>query len=211
MQRKHSKPVIGLMGAPASGKTFVAHLFEDAGCGVVDADALAREATSSPELIDAARTRWGSGVVTEAGVLDRTAVAARVFADDGELRWLESQTHPRVAEQRALLHEKWLRNADIKAVVEDCPLLLETGLDKQCDVLIYVDAPLDVRRERVARTRGWDAAELQRREDRQTSLDTKRAAADYVISTAGDPDTVARSVADVLSQVLSGNQTTSPD
>jgi dephospho-CoA kinase len=62
-----------------------------------------------------------------------------------------------------------------RAFIIDAPLLLEVGLDRECDAVVFVDAPHEVRVKRVAATRGWDAAELDRRERAQLPLAEKRA------------------------------------
>ena len=62
----------------------------------------------------------------------------------------------------------------VVAFVWDTPLLLEAGLKDQCDAVVFVDAHPQTRLERVARSRGWDSAELTRRENLQWPLDRKR-------------------------------------
>jgi hypothetical protein len=69
----------------------------------------------------------------------------------------------------------------VEAYVWDTPLLLETGLNRQCDVVVFIDAPREQREARVAWQRGWDAAELARREKLQMPLDKKRELSDDVI------------------------------
>jgi dephospho-CoA kinase len=65
--------------------------------------------------------------------------------------------------------------------VLDAPLVIEAGLNRLCDVMVFVDAPRKARLARVAKERGWDEAELKRREKRQKPLDYKRKSADFLI------------------------------
>ena len=96
-------------------------------------------------------------------------------------------------------------DASVKAYVWDTPLLLEVGLGAQCDAIVYVDAPEAERIERVRRTRGWDEAELRRREKLQMPLDKKlNMANDMVRNTAGADDEVRNQVRKVLSRILAG-------
>jgi dephospho-CoA kinase len=94
------------------------------------------------------------------------------------------------------------QNAAVVAFVWDTPLLLEAGLKGQCDAVVFVDAPPELRLERVARSRGWDLPELLRRENLQWPLDRKREIADYVIRNTADVGEARSQVRDVLSRIL---------
>src|SRR5690606_30029138 len=72
------------------------------------------------------------------------------------------------------------------ALVIDAPLLFEAHVDRECDLVVFVDAPLEARIQRVQTGRGWDAAELHRREAAQMDLREKRRRADEVIVNDGD-------------------------
>jgi len=189
------------MGAPGSGKSFVASLFAELGCGVIDADRLAHEAIQTPAVRDQLRQWWGDGVLDASGRVDRSAVGKIVFGDEPELRRLEALVHPLVHAGRAQERAQFFADSAVPAVVEDCPLLLESGLDKSCDALVYIDCPYEVRLQRLAQSRGWDAEELTKRENLQTPLDTKRQSADYVISNGDTPAQVSEQVKHVLKLV----------
>ena len=198
---KH-KPVIGLLGAPGSGKSLVARQLQQLGCAVIDADLLARQVLDEPAVRDQIVAWWGDGMVDAAGNVNRQAVGAIVFEHPAELAKLEALTHPRVHARRDQLRQQYQADPSIKAIVEDCPLLLEKQLEGVCDVLVYVDAPWEVRLARVQRTRGWDEAELRRREKNQWPLDTKRSRADYVVSNHATESETLTQVRRVLSQIL---------
>lgn len=204
-------PIIGLLGAPGSGKSAVARLLAEMGCGVIDADQLAREALQRPEVKARLREWWGPGVIDEAGRADRAAVGRLVFDRPAELKRLESLTHPIVNQQRLDARMALAGRPEIRAIVEDCPLLLEAGLDGDCDVLVYVDADRATREARVRETRGWDPAELARRERLQWPLDIKRRAADYVLRNGAGFDDLNRQVASVLRQILQRFQADAPN
>jgi dephospho-CoA kinase len=88
------------------------------------------------------------------------------------------------------------------ALVIDAPLLFEAGLDRECDAVIFVDSPPALRLERVRRARGWDAAELARRESSQLPLDVKRSRADDTVQNAGDLDALEAQVRAALERIL---------
>ncbi|MEM9418562.1 MAG: dephospho-CoA kinase [Planctomycetota bacterium] len=197
------KPVIGLLGGPGSGKSHIAKLLAHEGAAVIDADAIAREVLDRPEVKGTLVGWWGASVLKEDGGVDRSAIGAKVFDDPCELARLESLVHPLVHARRSELRSLYRGDTDVVAIIEDCPLLLERELEGDCDVLVYIDAPLEVRQERVARTRGWSAEELERREKNQMPLDIKRARADYVLSNDADPSVVQTQVRRLLDWALS--------
>jgi len=196
------KPVIGIVGGVGSGKSFVARLLASLGCAVIDADELVRQAYREPQVIDAIRRWWGDDVVRADGEVDRKRIASIVFDNPAELAKLEGLLHPRVNAERARLREQYQADPDVVAIVEDTPLLLEKGLDKDCDVLVFIESSLADRQRRVAAHRGWSAEQLAGREKKQTPLDIKAQRADYVVQNHGDEATCLAHVRRVLSRIL---------
>ncbi|MEO0514127.1 MAG: dephospho-CoA kinase [Planctomycetota bacterium] len=192
-----------MLGAPGSGKSYVAQLLAHEGAAVIDADAIAREVLNLPEVRGTLADWWGAAVLNEDGRVNRGAVGRRVFNDPCELARLESLVHPRVNARRRELREMYRADEDVVAIVEDCPLLLERELEGDCDVLVYVDVPLEIRQDRVLRSRGWTAEELARREKNQMPLDIKRARADYVLEHDADPSAVQTQARWLLDWALS--------
>lgn len=190
------------MGGPGSGKSHLAGLMRDMGAGVIDADALARASLNEPAVRDQLVAWWGGDVLTAGGGVDRAAVGRRVFDAPEALARLESVVHPRVSAQRRALRTAYQKDSAVLAVVEDCPLLLEQGLDAGCDRLVFVDAPRAVRQQRVERGRGWTTAELDRREKNQAGLDIKRARADYIFDSTADPGTAKSEARRLLDEIL---------
>ncbi len=199
---KYPKPVIGLLGAPGSGKSTIARAFEALGCVVVDADAIALAQYADPEVRETIRRWWGGGVFLEDGRIDRRAIGRKVFREATERERLEQLIHPRVHAERERQRQEAFADPDVVAVIEDCPLLLETQLDESCDLLVYIDVPEAIRDARLADTRGWSSEEARRREAAQTPLDTKRERADYVINNAGEPGESALAVQALLPRML---------
>ncbi len=201
------KPVIGLLGGPGSGKSRVARIMSELGCGVIDSDEIAKQVIEEEEVKRKLVRRWGEGILDNRGVIDHRLLGNVVFSDEKELNKLESIVHPQVHLRRSELMEQYQSSGELRGVVEDCPLLLEKSIDTSCDVLVFVKADRDIRLERVKRSKGWDDRELSRREKNQMPLDTKLKAADYVIQNETDNDELlANEVRRVLSQILQ-NQT----
>jgi dephospho-CoA kinase len=199
------KPIIGLIGGIGSGKSFIARLFADEGCMVIDSDAAVGAAYQRTEVREKLRQWWGGNVLLPNGQVNRKEIAKLVFSDEPQRRRLEGLIHPIVAELRDQQMQSSANDASVKAYVWDTPLLLEAGLGDQCDSIVYVDAPEAQRIARVRQARGWDEAELRRREKLQIPLDKKLAMAnDIVRNTAGADEEVRNQVRKVLSRILAG-------
>ncbi len=197
----HGAPVIGIAGGIGSGKSEVARLLGTMGCVVSHSDDDVREVLARPEVRDTLAQWWGRGVLTASGEVDRRAVARLVFGDEAQRRRLEDLVHPLVEEKRMRSWQDAAAEGSVAAFVIDAPLLFEAGLDRQCDAVIFVDAPEAVRLERVRASRGWDAAELQRREKNQWPLETKRERADHLIINDGDVADLQRRVRSILDEI----------
>lgn len=176
---------VGLTGNIASGKSSVADVWRGLGARVVDADELARRAVEpgSSGLAEVV-TRWGPAVLTPSGELDRAALRERVFRDPSARTELESIIHPVVAELRDQEFARALAAGE-QVVVADIPLLFEVGLEDAFDLVVLVDAPEAVRRERIVRDRGLAPAEAERMIAAQMPSERKRVRADLVIDNSG--------------------------
>ncbi len=165
-------PVYGVTGLPCSGKSCAASLIAD---GRVDgvrgvlfkADDVGHDVLTRPDVVVALRQRFGDDAFrnTDAAAV-RRAIAERVFSDRRELVWLESLVHPLVT---ADLDAVITMNTPERPVVMEAALLFEAGMDDRSDVILLVEASFETRLRR-AEGRGWDRAELERRERRQIPL-----------------------------------------
>lgn len=191
-QTPASPIVIGLVGGIGAGKSAVAAILGRLGCLVVDADRDARAAIDRPDIREQLVRWWGPSVLGDDGKVNRKAVASIVFSDPAQRTRLESLVHPVVKAFRGEVIER-ARSQGMRGVVIDAPLLFEAQSDKECDAVIFVDTPLERRLEHV-QARGWDAAELQRRERAQMPLETKKAACHATVVNDGSLDTLAERV-----------------
>lgn len=156
-------------------------MLESLGARVIDSDRLSHEEFRDPEVAATLRDWWGDRVCLPTGEVDRQAVAAVVFDAPAELARLEGLLYPRLARRREELLEAYEADPEAQAIVLDSPKLYEVGLDKLCDVVIFVETDWSVRAQRLAAIRGWTEEELSRRENLLKPLDEKRAIADHVV------------------------------
>ena len=175
--------LVGLTGGIGAGKSTVSQLLAERGAVIIDADAITRQLQEPGQPVLAAIVeRFGSGILTAEGALDRPALAELVFNDPDALKDLNGLVHPAVGQEIA-------RRIDIerdsdRVVVLDVPLLVETGRRGMAGVVV-VDAPLDVAVDRLVRHRGMSEADARARMARQASREERRAKADWVIDNAG--------------------------
>jgi dephospho-CoA kinase len=186
------------------------------GAVVIDADQVGHEVLDQPEVGRAVLKRFGEGVLrsSEGGIsgprLDRRALGAIVFADPAALRDLEALLHPRM---ERLFHEaiaRAVRDATPPAVVLDAAILLETGWDRCCDLVVFVETPRAERLRRVASSRGWSADTLRAREQSQWPLDVKRGRADVILRNDAGVEALDRSVEGLLASVARPDAVTCP-
>lgn len=200
MPRPSEKPVIGLAGGIGAGKSTVAGILVDHGCVVSDSDVLAQQALRVAAIRDQLVGWWGRAVLDGSGQIDRAAVARIIFSRPDERRRLESLVHPWVEAQRRTLFDQAPEAAP--ALVIDAPLLFEAGVDRLCDAVIFVAGDRETRLARLSASRGWNEAELIKREDLQLPLDEKRAKSHYVIDNNGDLQTLTEQVARALNDIV---------
>lgn len=176
---------VALTGNVASGKSTVAALWREAGVPVVSADDLAREVVEpgTAGLADVRRA-FGDEVLAADGSLDRAALRDRVFRDPEVRERLESLLHPRIEARRKAWMERREREGAALAVAE-IPLLFEVGLQDAFDTTVLVDAPEEVRLERLVGGRGLEREEARRVMDAQMAPERKRTLADVVIDNDG--------------------------
>jgi dephospho-CoA kinase len=190
------KPVIGVVGGIGSGKSAASAALARRGGRVIDADRIGHDALRDPTLRDRVAARWPS-VIGADGSIDRKRLGRIVFADVPQLKELEAIVHPWI---RARVRERVdaaRAEAGVRFVVLDAALLLEAGWADACDYVVFVDARFETRLARV-RDRGWDAAELTRRERAQWPLDRKRDAADAILANDGLPEDLDRAAERLL-------------
>jgi dephospho-CoA kinase len=180
---------IGLTGGIGSGKSAVARLLAAKGAAVIDADEIAREVVAPGGMAyEEVVRRFGDRVVTGDGSIDRAALGAIVFADEGARRELNAVVHPAVG---AVMGERIAAAAvDSEVVVLDIPLLVEAGGRSRYQVagVLVVDAPLDIARERLVRLRGMSEDEVSARMAAQATREQRLAVADFVILNMGTMD-----------------------
>lgn len=181
---------VAVTGNIAAGKSAVVDLFRSWGATVIDTDILAREAVEpgQPALTALAR-RFGAALLLPDGTLDRAALRRRVMSDPAQRRELNAIVHPEVLRRSDALVAEARRRGDA-LVVLDIPLLFEVLDPAAFDVVVLVDAPPAVRRERLMTLRALPPAEADALIAAQLPSTDKRARSHLIIDNDGTRDTL---------------------
>ncbi len=179
---------VGLTGGIASGKSTVARVFRELGAHVLDADRIAREIVppGSPALARVARA-FGKEMIRPDGTLDRAALGAVVFADEGKRRVLEGLLHPLILDEIDRRIDELERSDPQGVVIVEAALILEMGRQEEFDTLVVVWADEEQQRRRMMQRDNLSAEDAERRLDAQMPLSEKRSRAQFVVDNSGDP------------------------
>jgi dephospho-CoA kinase len=142
------KPLqIGVTGGIGSGKSLVCKIFHQLGAPIYDADSHAKELmTTDGILITDIKKEFGDLSYHSDGSLNRVFLADHVFNDQKKLEALNKLVHPRVA----MDYQRWVhQHKDLSYVIKEAALLYEAGSYMSLDKIVVVDAPVELRIERV--------------------------------------------------------------
>src|SRR5690349_8113730 len=173
---------IGLTGGIGAGKSTVSAAFAECGGIIVDGDVIAREVVEPgteglAQLVEA----FGDDILLPDGALNRPALAAKAFVDDEKRATLNGIVHPLVARRREEILDAVHDDA---VVVEDIPLLVETGLAPLFPLVVVVSADVETRVTRLIK-RGMDEADARARIKAQAPEEQRRAIADVLLDNSG--------------------------
>ncbi len=203
MKINDKKPVIGVMGAIASGKSFVSSIFGEFGFGVIDADAIVGQLYDDMRFVNSKLVPiFGENLFDDAGRVNRKYISGVVFNSKKKLSELNVAVHPAVFEEIKRLLSVYRAQDETKGIVLDVPLLLETGLDKRCDYLVYVESTPQLCAQRIANRSKISQKELKKRQKSQIFLDKKKNIANYIVYNKSETSVIKRQVADVISDIF---------
>ena len=202
MNKPCKKPIIGIIGAIASGKTTAAKEFVKLGCGLVDADKIAHEVLDEPKIKEKLIAVFGTSVLDRADKVDHKKLADIVFTDPAKLKQLTDMVHPLVLKRSEQLIDRYNHTEHVQAIVLDMPLLVEIGWDKRCDTLIFIDCKEPLRASRAEKKAGFDKNQLKIRENFQISLDKKAGIADNTIENSSDLSSLTVQITNIFSNII---------
>jgi dephospho-CoA kinase len=187
--------LVGLTGGIGAGKSMVSALLAAHGAVIIDADAITRDLQEPGQPVLAAIVeRFGAGVLSADGRLDRAALADIVFPDPDALRDLNAIVHPAVGAEIA--RRIAAEHGSNRLVVLDVPLLVETRRGGLSGIVV-VDVPTETAVDRLVNQRGMTEAAARARVAVQASREERLAKADVVVDNSGTREALEARVAEV--------------
>jgi dephospho-CoA kinase len=199
-------PVVGIVGGIGSGKSSVARWVAARNPDVVliNGDEVGHEVLTLKTVQEAVRRRFGNDVFDATGQIDRRCLGQMVFGASDEQqvarRDLERIVHPRIRETFEKRIVEAARSGK-RGVLLDAAVLFEAGWNDLCHAIVFIEVPRAQRLGRLRADRGWDEAEVERREASQVSLETKRNRSHFVIDNARSIDEAGRELEQQISQI----------
>jgi dephospho-CoA kinase len=189
---------IGLSGGIGAGKSTVSSTFGDLGGIVVDGDVISREVVEPgteglAKLVEA----FGEQILSDDGSLNRPALAAIAFSDEAKRQTLNGIVHPLVGRRRS---ELIAEAGDDAVIVEDIPLLVESGMAPMFPLVIIVNADEDLRVQRLIEHRGFSEEDARARIKAQATEEQRRAVADVWLDNTGSADELVTQARDLWHQ-----------
>ena len=189
--------IIGLTGGIGSGKTTIANHLKSLGIPVYNSDDQAKKILYLPETIDSLKSAFGNVVFTNE-LFDKDKLAKLVFNNPEQLKLLNQIIHPAVKVD----FENWLKaNKNSPLIIKEAAILFESGSYKDCDVIISISAPQEIRIQRVIERDHLTYEEVMSRINNQWTDDIRNKKSDYVIDNQ-DVDKAFTQAEDVINILL---------
>jgi len=194
---------VGLTGSIGVGKSFVASVFEELGCHVLDADHTAREVVmpDTPGLA-AITHEFGEEILNPDGTLNRKQLGALVFADESRRQRLNHLLHPFIIARQDEIMREWEAEDPNGTGIIDAALMIESGGYKRFDKLIVVHCRPEVQLERLMLRDKLSRDEALRRINSQMPQEEKLRFADYLIDTSDGFDSTRAQIISVHQQLI---------
>jgi dephospho-CoA kinase len=186
---------IGLTGGIGAGKSALSATFAKRGGIIVDGDVIAREVVEpGTEGLAALVEAFGEDILQPDGSLNRPALAAKAFRDDDARKKLNGIVHPLVGKRRA---EIIASVSPDSVVVEDIPLLVESGMAPLFPLVVVVHADVEVRVRRLVEQRGMPEEDARARIAAQATDEQRRTVADVWVDNTGRPEELVQRADDL--------------
>lgn len=198
----------GLTGGIATGKTTVSNMLKNAGAVVIDADAIAHDATRKGmpawyRII----THFGRGILAENGEIDRQRLGTLIFKNEKQKEALNRMVHPEV---RKTIDEQLAGIDKLKhppqLVILDIPLLIEVGWHRDLEEIILVYAPPEIQLKRLMKRDGLSKEDAGQRIRAQMPIDQKKAYATIIIDNQGDLEATRKKTESVFAFLIDKDQ-----
>ena len=190
-----TKPLIGLTGGIATGKSTVSKMLMARGLSIIDADQLVKAAYTQTNVLTELQVLAPScfGVT---GEVDFKKLRALVFNDSN----IKAKIEQLIYAQLPALFNAQASQVTQDFIIYDAPLLFEKQLASKFDYKVLVYAPQELQLERLIKRDQIEPELALQMLKGQESIEVKKKFADYVIENQADEAKLAEKVQDFLSE-----------
>lgn len=192
--------VVGLTGQTGSGKTTVANILKKNGCLIIDADLIAREIVEpGHKCLLELKKEFGDIICNKDGTLNRRILASIAFSNKEKTNKLNNITHPFIVSKI----NEIIKDNDNKCriIIIDAALLIESGLNKICKIVISIIAPENIRIKRIIKRDFITKEEAIKRVKSQNNEEFYRSNSSYVLDGTQDKYIIYEKVKEILDKV----------
>jgi len=178
--------IIGLTGGIGSGKSTVANYIASKGIPVYIADEEAKKIMENADVKQRIQNLFDESVLNADETLNRKKIGELVFNNPSKLKELNTIVHPEVKEH----FKKWLKeHRKFPFIIKEVAILFETGGNKQCDKVILITAPEELRIQRAMKRDNLTKNDILVRINNQLPESKKKELSDFVIENIDLSDT----------------------
>lgn len=170
--------IVGLTGGIGSGKTTVALMFKDLGVPIYIADEEAKKLLIKSKVMRRKLIAlFGEKAYLKNGGINKEFIARKIFQNKDYLEKMNAIVHPKVRQHFI----RWVKKQQTVYVIKESAILFESGAHKQCDKIITVTAPEEIRLIRVLKRDNTTEEKIKAIIDKQLPEEYKIKNANYVI------------------------------
>lgn len=170
--------IVGLTGGIGSGKTTVAKQFQALGIPVYIADDEAKKLMNKSKIIKRKLIALFGDEAYKDNTLNRPFLADKIFNNAENLEKMNAVVHPKVASH----FKNWVKKQIAPYVLKESAILFENGAYKDCDLIITVTAPLELRKKRLLKRDNTTLEKIQAIINNQWSDESKISKSHFVIT-----------------------------
>ena len=190
--------IVGLTGGIASGKTTTINYIKKKNIPIHDSDALVENLYKRPtknflkylKKIKLSHAFKGKKI-------NKSIIRDEIFNDLKKKQLLEKYIHNLVKGSRNLFLKKQ-KKIKTKIVFLDIPLLYEKKLDKICDYVVFIYAPLHTRKNRSMKRKGMNKNILNKIVKSQLGDSFKKNKSDFIINTTRNKTHSFKKISEII-------------